>query len=115
MTKRKTSTEIKKELRKLQDIFVGIDESRKKVVETLIENAAFMAAQLKLLQAYIDEHGVTETYQNGENQFGKKKSSEVDVYNTMIKNYTAIIRQLLELLPADQSAEEDELLGFLRR
>ena len=46
------------------------------------------------LQAKIRENGVKSEYQNGENQWGEKKSVEVDVYNAMIKNYAAVIRQL---------------------
>ena len=38
-------------------------------------------------------------YQNGANQWGKKKSAEADVYNTMIKNYTAIIKTLTDMAP----------------
>lgn len=37
------------------------------------------------LQAKIRENGVKSEYQNGENQWGEKKSVEVDVYNAMIK------------------------------
>ena len=103
-----------KELRKLEKIFKDIEPTKKKVVEKLITNAAFMAVELDKLQEIIAENGCTEEYQNGANQSGKKKSSEVEVYNTMIKNYTAVIRQLLELLP-ETSKSSDELMEFLTK
>lgn len=103
----------KKELNKLRRIFKGIEKNKKDLVEQLMENAAFMAVELKKLQEHIAEHGCTEEYQNGENQRGKKKSSEVEVYNTMIKNYTTIIKQLTELLPKGIGSEADELLEFI--
>ena len=34
-------------------------------------------------------------------------------YNTMIKNYTAVIKQLAELLP-EGSEEADEIISFMR-
>lgn len=102
------------ELDKLRDIFKDIDEDKRGIVDRLIENAAFMSEELTKLQEYIREHGCTEEYQNGANQFGKKKSSEVDVYNTMIKNYSSVIRQLIDLLPT-KSKEADELLSFIKR
>lgn len=105
---RKLSTELKK----LKKIFGNIEENKRKTVEPLIENAAFMTVELEKLQKYIAENGCTETYQNGENQKGKKKSSEVDVYNTMIKNFTAIIKQLTELLPEGEN-KKDELFDFI--
>jgi len=100
------------ELAKLQKIFEDIEPNKKKVCERLIENAAFMAEELKKLQDYIAEHGCTEGYQNGANQFGKKKSSEVEVYNAMIKNYSSVIKQLMDLLPEDRK-DSDELMDFL--
>lgn len=102
-----------KELRKLRRIFKNVEKDKKDLVEQLIENAAFIAVELKKLQEHIAEHGCTEEYQNGANQKGKKKSSEVEVYNTMIKNYTAIIKQLTDLLPAGEGTGADALLEFI--
>ena len=107
--------EIKKELNKLNKIFKNIDDDRKKIVENLIKNAAFMAVTLQELQEYIAEHGCTEEYQNGANQFGKKKSSEVEVYNSMIKNYSTIIKQLLDLAGDVGKEDKDDLMEFLSR
>ena len=87
------------EMRKLKRIFKEIPENKKKIVEKLIDNAAFMAEQLGHLQTDIEEKGYISEYQNGENQFGTKKSPEVEVYNTMIKNYTTVIKTLCDLLP----------------
>ena len=58
-----------------------------------------MSASLYELRKIINEKGYTEEYQNGANQKGVKKCSEVEVYNTMIKNYMGTIKQLTELLP----------------
>lgn len=101
---------IKTEKNKLNRIFKNIDEKRRKTVERLIDNAAFMAATLEDLQEDINTNGVISEYQNGENQWGTKKSPEVEVYNTMLKNYTSVIRQLTDLLPPKEVKENDD--GF---
>ena len=101
---------IKKERAKLRAIFKDLPDDVRKTTEKLIDNAAFMAATMEELQAYINIHGCTEEYQNGENQFGKKKSSEVDVYNTMIRNYKAVIDTLLGRLPKGAAGGDDD--GF---
>lgn len=101
---------IKTEKNKLNRIFKNIDEKRRKTVERLIDNAAFMAATLEDLQEDINQNGVISGYQNGENQWGTKKSPEVEVYNTMLKNYTSVIRQLTDLLPPEEGKENDD--GF---
>lgn len=106
---------IKKELSKLKKIFKDIEPNKEKIVEKLIANAAFMAASLEELQDIINEKGYTEEYQNGANQYGVKKCSEVEIYNTMIKNYSSVIKQLVDLLPNGTAGGGDELLDFISR
>ena len=102
-----------KQLRRLEKIFRDIREDKKETVRNLIENAAFMEIQLAGLQKEIAEKGPVSEYKNGENQWGTKKSPEVEIYNTMIKNYMAVVRQLLELLPEGDADEKDELMSFI--
>ena len=90
---------VKDEYWRLRKCYSGISGNKLKIVLKLIARAAFMAVTLEDLEKYISEHGCTEEYQNGENQRGKKKSSEVEVYNTMVKNYTAVTDKLASLLP----------------
>jgi hypothetical protein len=91
--------EIKKEISKLNKIFKEMDIQVKKSVQSVVENAAFMAVTLRELQDYLNENGLTCEYQNGENQFGIKKSPEVEIYNTMIKNFVSTMKSLTDLLP----------------
>ena len=58
-----------------------------------------MTVTLEDLQETINREGAVSEYQNGENQWGTKKSPEVEIYNTMIKNHMTIIKQLSDLLP----------------
>lgn len=101
---------IQKEIRKLNGVLKNIDPKVKKVVQPLVEKAAFMSVTLDDLQEHINQYGVTEEYKNGENQFGVKKSSHVEIYNTMIKNYTTTLKQLTDLVPKEQPKEDDD--GF---
>lgn len=110
----KRETRIKRARDKLGKVFDELDEKRRDTVEKLIDNAAFMAIQLEDIREKIMAEGVTSEYQNGENQFGTKKSPEVEVYNTMIKNYTAIIKTLCDMLPAE-NAGASALLQFTGR
>ncbi|HEX9059962.1 MAG TPA: hypothetical protein VF941_07265 [Clostridia bacterium] len=116
-TKKLTKDErISDEIQKLNNIFKNVPKDKLDVVTNLINNAAFMAATLEDLQLAINENGCVETYQNGANQFGKKKSSEVEIYNVMIKNYSSTIKQLIDLLPQDEGNSKNggkELLNFI--
>ena len=102
-----------KELNKLKKIFKDIEPGKRQTVEKLISNAAFMAESLDELQEIIREKGFIEEYHNGANQSGVKKCSEVEIYNTMIKNYLSVVKQLVDLLPNDARSGGDELLDFI--
>lgn len=106
---------IKKEIRKLNGLFKNIEPKLKKTVSSLIEKASFMAVTLDDLQNHINENGVTVEYQNGENQWGTKKSPEVEVYNTMIKNYSSVMKQLTDLVPKElpKKNEDDGFEDFV--
>ena len=107
--------QINKEVRRLKKIFDNIDEDKKKIVQGLFENAAFLSTQMKLMMSRINEDGVTIKYQNGENQWGYKKSPDVDTYNSFIKQYTTIIKQLTDLLPKDNTIEIDAIEEFKKK
>ena len=107
----------KKELSKLKKLFKEIDPDKKKLVERLIENAAFMQVLLMDLQSDISQNGYKEEYKNGENQYGYKRSIAADLYQVTIKNYSAIIKQLSNLLPEPEEEEKEdpseEILKFI--
>ncbi len=108
-----TQKKIKSKLRDLNKIFKDMDENKKKTVNSLIENVAFMSVMLDELQEHIAVNGTTSEYQNGANQWGTKKSPEVEVYNSMIKNHMNAIRQLTDLLKEDGQEPDDGFEAFL--
>ena len=104
--------EIKKRVSVFNKIFAEIPEDKQTMVEDLIVNAAFMGVSLKELQEMINKNGMVSEYKNGENQYGTKKSPEVEVYATMIKNYSGIMKQLLDVLP--DTTGKDELMDYIK-
>lgn len=101
---------IKEKIDELVKTFSNLSEDIQKTILPMINKVAFMSVTLDDLQDDINTNGVTETYQNGANQFGIKKSAAVEVYNTMIKNYTSLMKQLTDLLPKDNMIEDSD--GF---
>lgn len=97
---------IKKEINRLKKLFKNLDENKMKLAKNLIENAAFMSTTLEDLKKDIIKYGVKETYVNGKDQFGFKESIESKTYNTMIKNYMNIIKQLNDMLPQEKKIDE---------
>ena len=104
-TPAKTKTEktkeqkINAEKRRLRSIFKELEENKRKLVTPLIEKAAFMSVELDALQEIIEQDGWTSEYKNGENQYGTKLSPEADTYIALSKNYAAVIKQLVDIVP----------------
>lgn len=99
---------IRKETNKLKKLFKELPNNKKKMAEKLIENASFMSITLDELKEDIKLYGVKETYVNGKDQFGFKESIESKTYNTMVKNYMNIIKQLNDMLPAEKKVDIDD-------
>ena len=105
---------VKSKQNKLKKIFQSIEENKKNLVSDLIYQASFMSVKLEDLSKFIMENGIKEEYKNGENQFGYKERVEMKMYNTIVKNYTSVIKQLTELLPiGEQKNVGEDLLKFI--
>ena len=104
MAKAKASkeTRIKREKKRLQDIFKDLEPNKLQTCQALIERAAFITVSLEDLEELLNMTGWVEPYQNGENQFGLKKSAAADVHISLTKNLNAIVKQLLDLVPPAQ-------------
>jgi hypothetical protein len=105
---------IRKEYLKIKRVLKGLDKDRQTIADSLMQRAAFMSVTIADLEDDINERGYISEYQNGKDQWGTKKSPEIEIYNTMIKNYAAVIRQLCDDLPKTEAgAVKSDLLKFL--
>lgn len=112
VAKASKETRIKREKKRLNEIFKDLEENKLKTCRALIDRAAFITVSLEDLEAQLNVIGFTEFYQNGENQSGWKKSAAADVHISLTKNLNAIVKQLLDLVPPAQKASRlEELMG----
>lgn len=102
---------IKKEVRRLKKLFANIDENKKKLVYTTIEDVAFMTITMQDLRETIIRHGTTVEYKNGENQYGTKQSPDAQLYLQLSQKQTQAMKILLDCLPkSEKPAPKDD--GF---
>lgn len=112
LTKKK-QREIKKEIKRLEEVYKDIDVKRKDLLPGLIENAAFTRITLKYLANDLKENGTTEMFSQSENQTPySRRRPEADLYNTMTGNYLKFIKQLDDMLPkaVEKSTEKIDFL-----
>ena len=106
----------KKRITEYNKIFKDLSLEKKKLIKKDIEQAVHMVFQLDELQTALEKVGFVEEYQNGNNQYGKKESTESKAYNQLMKNYTAVVKILLAELPRTTPVDEDdEFKEFLKR
>lgn len=107
--------ELRTEKEKMRQFFMDLPEAKKTIAFDLIEQAAFEKITLKALQGEIKKAGFTESYEHGATRTGNKISSSLQAYNTMVKNYQSIIRQLTFLLPDNCPASWEEQKEHIKR
>lgn len=90
---------IKEEYRRLIKLYEELPAGRLELVRKLIANAAFIGVKLDDLALNLHENGFSSTYKNGKRQSGTKATPEAQQYNSMIKNYSNILKQLDSMLP----------------
>lgn len=103
---------IKKEVNRLKRLFKDIDENKKKLVFTTIDDVAFMTITMQDLREKIVRDGTTCTYKNGENQYGTKQSPDAQLYLQMSQKQTQAMKILVDCLPKTQKETVREIDDF---
>ena len=106
MAKISKDTKIKRRLAELTQIYARLPENKLSIAEPLIKNAAFMEVELEELRELIAENGASEEYKNGENQYGRKASADLQSYNALLKSYNMVNSRLEAMLPPPEEVDE---------
>ena len=113
MGKPSTKTRINREKQRLLEIFKDLEKNKLDTCLSAINRMAYITVSLEDLEEQLLIVGWVETYQNGENQYGTKKSAPADVHISLTKNLIALQKQLLELVPPAQ--KESRLAAMMNK
>lgn len=106
---------IKQEINRIKKLYKDLSRDKVKVVEGLINEAAFMKLTLEELREDLFRNGFTELYENG-TQVINRERPEAKIYSTMIQRYSNVMKQLIDYMPLEEKEEEqDELMKFLAK
>ncbi len=113
--KEKTKEErIKAEERRLIKVYGDLKNEKKlKAAQGLIQRAAYMRVTLEDCETDILENGLTEKFSQGNQEPYDRKRPVADLYNSLNTSYQKIIKQLTDLLPAEERAETDPFIAFI--
>lgn len=107
MARKKISTELK-------DILEKIPQDKQTIAGRLADELIFMQATLADLKKQIKEYGTVELFEQGKQKF-LRESPALKSYNTTIQRYSALYKQLCDLLPKKKEAENSNAVyDFLK-
>lgn len=101
---------IRKKKNAYKKIFKNVDESKKKFVDSMISQLAYIEISLEELQNQTINEGYIELFEQG-NQSFLREHPAAKSYNSYIKSYITIIKTLTDIVPAAKQC--DELQKFL--
>ena len=108
---------IKREIARLKKLFKDIDENKKKLVFSTIDDVAFMTITMQDLREKIIRDGTTCEYKNGANQYGTKQSPDAQLYLQLSQKNTQAMKILVDCLPKTEKPKatlpEDDFDDFV--
>ena len=93
---RKISREIKK---------AKISAHKMKLLEPVVQNAAFMKVKLDEAREHMKEERITVAYDNGGGQKGIRENPVFKAYEALWKSYMLGMERILSMLPDEQKEE----------
>lgn len=107
------SARIRKEVTRLNKIFVGKSENEISYLAGLIKRAAFMKCQLENMEKDLNENGFTEMFSQSANAPPyERERPTARMYNSLNKNYQTLMKQLSDFVDRTNSSADDKDDGF---
>jgi|LauGreDrversion4_2_1035121.scaffolds.fasta_scaffold37641_4 hypothetical protein len=116
MTELTKDDRVRKEILRIKKLLRELPEDRLKIADGIIRRAAFMQVTLEDLEDDIKVNGTTENFSQARDIEYDRERPSVRIYNTLVKNYAAAMKQIVDMLPQNDTAKKkDQLLEFLKR
>lgn len=106
MARKRISTELK-------EVLTKIPEDKQTIAARLVDELVFMQKTLADLKRQIDENGTVELFEQGKQSF-MRESPALKSYNTTIRQYSALYKQLCDLLPKDEPKQTSDVYEFIK-
>ena len=112
MPKKTKKSRIKAEKERLWLNYQDLAPKKQLLAEGLIERAAFMRVECEDLEEDLRLNGWTEPFSQGDQAPYDRARPQGQAYQTLNKNYQAIIKQLDGMLPVEEGRAQPKDDGF---
>ena len=99
------------EYERLRSLFSSVDETKTQLVDNLIEQAAFMKVELKILQEQIRKYGSVQVSSKG----AQRQTEAAKYYTKLINSYGTVIKTLNSIMGKNVLDSADAFDDFLKR
>lgn len=93
----------------LKKVFNKMNDNRSKLALSLLDKAEFLEQTLQNLKSEVIKFGVITVMCQGSYEIDRENPA-LKSYNVTVKNYTSVIKQLNDMLPAEDNTPKDD--GF---
>lgn len=97
---------MKKDLKMLEKTFESMNNDRGKLGLNLLNEATFLSDTLEKLKKIIKKEELVEDMSQGTYSI-RRANPALSSYNTSIKNYQSLIKQINELLPTEVIVDDE--------
>lgn len=99
--------------KEIKGYYKDLPEEKRTFAEKLVDKLMFMERTLKQLEKRIREDGAIIEGKNGNGFEVVQENPAQKTYNTMIKNYNATAKMLIDMLPESIEVVGDEFTRYL--
>jgi hypothetical protein len=103
--------DVNDELERLRSLFSSVDETKTKLVDNLLEQAAFMKVELGVLQEQIRKYGSVQVSSKG----SQRQTEAAKYYTKLINSYGTVIKALNSIMGKNIIEGDDSFDEFLKR
>lgn len=99
------------DIKDLRKVFEAINDEKSKLALSLLDKAEFLEETLQELKARVKLDGVVTEMCQGDYTI-ERENPALKSYNTTVKNYTSVIKQLNDMLPTKEIVNDDGFESF---
>src|SRR5699024_7404562 len=101
-------------MKRFDNILQKLPEDKQPFAANLFEEMIFMKQAMAELKARVEEEGTIQIYEQGQTSYPRENPA-LTAYNKTMGRYNQTYKQLMDILPKDDSEEEvDELMEFVK-
>ena len=108
------SKDISKEMKQLKKVLKLIPKDRLPIAQNIYNELLFIQRTLDKLKEEVETQGTTTLFKQGQQEF-LRENPALKGYNTTLKNYSNLYKQLVDFFAPDNIIEEaDPLMTFIK-